>query len=279
MWSIQRCCPIGGTRENVSGFQLSGDAASLYERYGQFAMSPWTDDLILSARCKEGDRVLDVACGTGLVAKRVNAVSSAKCRITGIDLNEHMLSVARQEPAIDWHLGDVSAMPFPDGAFDVVLCQQGLQFFPDRQAAMREMARVLAPGGRLSLNVWGPLERQVYFATLFKAVGRFISDDAAKTIASPYTLTTREDLRRLAVGAGFKNISVRFEQRTLREAEDIARFTNGLLQATPVASQFRALGNDQRMALARHVADQLAGYVDDAGMAVPQENHFLFAIR
>jgi len=263
----------------VSGFQLSGDAASRYERFGKFAMGPWTDDLILSARCKEGDRVLDVACGTGLVAKRVNAASDVKCRITGIDLNEHMLKVARQEPSIDWHLGDVSAMPFPDMAFDVVLCQQGLQFFPDRQAAMREMARVLVPGGRLSLNVWGPLERQVYFVTLFKAVSKFIGDDAAKTIASPYTLTTREELRGLAVGAGFRHISVRFEQRTIREVEDIAQFTNGLLQATPVASQFLALSQDQRLTLASFVADQLAGYVDDAGMAVPQENHFLFAIR
>jgi ubiquinone/menaquinone biosynthesis C-methylase UbiE len=264
---------------DVSGFQLSGDAANLYEKYGMFAMGPWTDDLILSARCREGDRVLDVACGTGLVAKRVNAASGVSCRITGIDLNEHMLNVARQEPAIDWHLGDVTAMPFTDGTFDVVLCQQGLQFFPDRQAAMQEIARVLTPGGRLSLNVWGPLERQAFFVTLFKAVGRFIGDDAARTIASPYTLTTKEELRRLAVSAGFTNISVRFEQRTIRTAEDIARFTKGLLRATPVASQFLALAPEQRAALASYVADRLADYIDDAGMAVPQENHFLFAVR
>ena len=263
----------------MSGFQLSGDAASLYERFGKFAMGPWTDDLILSARCKQGDRVLDVACGTGLVAKRVNAVTGLNCEVTGIDLNEHMLHVARQQPAIDWHLGDVSAMPFADAAFDVVLCQQGLQFFPDRPAAMQEIARVLAPSGRVSLNVWGPLDRQVYFATLFKAVSKFIGDDAAKVIASPYSLTTKEELHKLATGAGFKSIAVRFEQRTLREAENIARFTDGLLQATPVASHFLALGNDQRRALTAYVADQLAGYVDDAGMAVPQENHFLFAVR
>jgi ubiquinone/menaquinone biosynthesis C-methylase UbiE len=266
-------------RADVSGFQLSGDAASLYERYGQFAMGPWTDDLIVSARCRDGDRVLDVACGTGLIAKRVNTASGVTCKITGIDLNEHMLNVARQDSSIDWRLGDVGAMPFPPGAFDVVLCQQGLQFFPDRQTAMQEMARVLAPGGRLSLNVWGPLDRQVYFMALFKAVDRFIGDDAAKTIASPYTLTTKDELRALAIGAGFKNITVRFEQRTIRAEEDIAQFTNGLLQATPMASQFLALGNNQRTALMNYVADQLADYVDDAGMAVPQENHFLFAVR
>jgi conjugal transfer/entry exclusion protein len=123
------------------------------------------------------------------------------------------------------------------------------------------------------------LERQVHFVTLFKAVSKFIGDDAAKTIASPYTLTTREELRGLAVGAGFRHISVRFQQRTIREVQDIAQFTNGLLQATPVASQFLALSQDQRLTLASFVAHQLADDVDDAGMAVPQENHFLFAIR
>jgi ubiquinone/menaquinone biosynthesis C-methylase UbiE len=163
----------------VSGFQLSSDAAARYDRFIRAAMEPWIDDLILAARCKEGDRVLDVACGTGFIAKRVNGASGVTCEITGIDLNEPMLNIARQEPAIDWRLGSAIAMPFPDGSFDVV-CQQGLQFFPDRQAAMRELARVLSPGGRLSLKVWGPLERQVFFKTLFDAVSMLLGGDAAE---------------------------------------------------------------------------------------------------
>jgi SAM-dependent methyltransferase len=262
----------------MSGFQLSGDAATFYNSFGMVAMKPWIDDLILAARCKEGDRVLDVACGTGFVAKRVNGASGVTCGITGIDLNEPMLKIARQESGIDWRLGSAIAMPFPDGSFDVVLCQQGLQFFPDRQAAMREMARVLSPGGRLSLSVWGPLERQIFFKTLFDAVSMFIGGDAANAIASPYTLTTRDELHALAAGAGFNDVTVRFEQRTIR-ADDIARYTIGLMHATSLAAAFRVLTDDEKTRFGGYMAQQLAGYIDDAGMAVPQENHFLFAAR
>ena len=91
-----------------------------------------------------------------------NQVSNATCKITGIDINEAMLNAARKIPDIDWHLGSATALPFADGSFEVVFCQQGLQYFPDRAAAMREMSRVLTPGGRLSLNVWGPLDRQPF---------------------------------------------------------------------------------------------------------------------
>src|SRR5690348_7651863 len=146
----------------MSGFQLSGDAPTFYTRYAYAVQEPWTDDLILQARCKDGDRVLDVACGPGLVAGRVNHVSNATCKITGIDINEAMLNAARKIPDIEWHLGSATELPFGDGSFEVVFCQQGLQFFPDRSAAMREISRVLVPGGTLSLNVWGPFDRQLF---------------------------------------------------------------------------------------------------------------------
>lgn len=148
----------------LSGWQLSGDAPSLYNRFAIRAMEQWTDDLIRQANCKDGDRVLDVACGTGFVTMRVEEVSGANCKLTGLDVNEGMLNAAWKNFGVDWHLGSATAMPFPDASFDVVLCQQGLQYFPDRQAAMNEISRVLAPGGRVALNVWGTMDRQVFFA-------------------------------------------------------------------------------------------------------------------
>jgi ubiquinone/menaquinone biosynthesis C-methylase UbiE len=102
------------------------------------------------------DRVLDVARGTGIAAARVNEASRAECRVAGLDINAGMLNVARRAPGIDWRLGGATEMTFPNSSFDVVLCQQGLQYSPDRQAALTEIARVLASDGRLSLNVWGP---------------------------------------------------------------------------------------------------------------------------
>jgi SAM-dependent methyltransferase len=122
----------------MSGWQLSGDAPSLYNQFAIRAMEQWTDDLIRQANCKDGERVLDVACGTGFVTLRIKEVSGADCELTGLDMNEGMLNAARKNPGVNWQLGSATAMPFPDASFDVVLCQQGLQYFPDRQAAMNE---------------------------------------------------------------------------------------------------------------------------------------------
>ena len=116
-----------------SGWQLAGDAPTAYVRFGHKIMEPWTDDLIRSGGCRDGDRVLDVACGTGIVANRINLVTGKLCTMTGIDLNEGMLSVARRNPQIEWHQGSATDLPFNPSSFEVVLCQQGLQYFPDRR--------------------------------------------------------------------------------------------------------------------------------------------------
>jgi ubiquinone/menaquinone biosynthesis C-methylase UbiE len=125
----------------MSGWQLSADAPTAYMRFAMHIMEPWTDDLIMQGRCKAGDRVLDLACGTGFVASRVNPMTKAECKIVGVDMNEAMLNVAKKNTLIEWRLGSAIDLPFKESSFDVVLCQQGLQYFPDRPAAMREIAR------------------------------------------------------------------------------------------------------------------------------------------
>jgi ubiquinone/menaquinone biosynthesis C-methylase UbiE len=130
--------------------KLSGDAPTAYTRFAPEIMEPWTDDLIFAAECRDGDHILDVGCGTGLVANRINLVSRKFCAITGGDINEGMLTVARRNQQIEWHQGSATELPFADGSFDVVLCQPGLQYFPDSDKAMKEMAHALAPGGRIA---------------------------------------------------------------------------------------------------------------------------------
>ena len=188
----------------TSGWQLSGDAPTAYTRFALKIMEPWTDDLILAAECRDGDHVLDVGCGTGLVANRINLVSRKFCAITGIDINEGMLTAARRNPQIEWHQGSATELPFAEGSFDVVLCQQGLQYFPDRHKAMKEMARVLAPGGRIALNVWGALERQPFFVALVDAIATFLGADARSALELPFSLNTAEELRKLAQDARLK---------------------------------------------------------------------------
>jgi ubiquinone/menaquinone biosynthesis C-methylase UbiE len=260
-----------------SGWQLDGDAPAAYTRFAHKIMEPWTDDLIRSAGCRDGDRVLDVACGAGIVANRIGLVTGKLCSITGIDLNEGMLNVARRYPQVEWHQGSATELPFDPGSFEVVLCQQGLQFFPDRGRAVREMARVLSPGGRLALNVWGALERQPFQAAVIAGIVTFLGAEARSALDTAFSLNTAEELRGLARDAGLDNIRVRFEHRTFRYP--VSAVIADFLVQTPVAAQFTALPDDRKQAFIAHAVEQLASYVDDTGLAVPAENHFLTATK
>ena len=141
-----------------------GSAAEIYERHMVPAIfGPWAEDLVALATPKPGERVLDVACGTGVVTRLVAQCVGPSGNVVGFDLNPGMLTVARGVPLpsgarVEWREGNVSAMPFPDATFDLALCQQGLQFFPDRPGALREVRRVLVSGGRLALSVWRPMQ-------------------------------------------------------------------------------------------------------------------------
>src|SRR5260370_25850928 len=139
---------------------LAGNEPDAYERHIDPALfMPWARSLVETAALRPGERVLDVACGTGVVTRLAAKRVGAGGKVVGLDLNAGMLEVARSRaPAIEWREGSATELPLPDAAFDAVLCQQGLQFFPDRPAALREMRRVLVPGRRLALSVWRSLQ-------------------------------------------------------------------------------------------------------------------------
>jgi ubiquinone/menaquinone biosynthesis C-methylase UbiE len=133
-------------------YQQEGSAAELFQRYVVPRItSLWAKDLVDRACVQAGESVLDVACGTGVVT-RLAAEQSGNGRVVGLDLNADMLRVARGVThvggiSIEWYEGSALALPFKDGAFNIVLCQLGLQFFPDKYLALHEMARVLSFGG------------------------------------------------------------------------------------------------------------------------------------
>ena len=127
----------------------AGGPGEVYERELVPALfGRWASDLVEAAGIREGGRVLDVACGTGAVTRVAATRAGPAGRVVGLDVNPNMLAAARsavRDRAIEWREGSAHEMPFPDASFDVVLCQQGLQFFPDRAAGLREMCRVLVP--------------------------------------------------------------------------------------------------------------------------------------
>ena len=128
------------------------------------------------------------------------------------------------------------------------------------------------------LNVWGALERQPFFVALVDAIATFLGADARSALELPFSLNTAEELRKLAQDALLRNIRVRFEHRTTRYPT-AARFVTGFMGATPTTGQFLALSDDRQQGFVAHVVERLAGYVDDAGLAVPQENHFSTASK
>jgi SAM-dependent methyltransferase len=148
-------------------WQVAGNAAETYQQALVPAVfAPWAPLVVALADPRPGEHVLDVACGTGVVARLAARQVGPTGNVTGLDLNPGMLAVAASLTASDpstcapitWREASATDMPLPDGAFDVVYCQLGLQFFPDRPAALREMHRVLGAGGRLGLMVWQDIQ-------------------------------------------------------------------------------------------------------------------------
>lgn len=260
--------------QRLTQFQLQGDAADRYERWAvTFVVGPWVPGLLDLAELRRGERVLDIATGTGVVARLAARRVTPGGTVTGLDLNEGMLNAARRLPlppglAIDWRQGSALAPPFPGGAFDVVLCQQGLQFFPDRLKALREMRRVLAAAGRVALSVWtGP---SPYFVAQREGLARHVSAEAATSIAAAFTLPDADDLRGLLVGGGFRDVVIHHVRMTLRLPPP-EEFLMRQLSAMPVAELVAAAGEEARAALVAHMKEATRAYVDGYGLAVPQE--------
>jgi SAM-dependent methyltransferase len=189
---------------NQDAWQLARDAAVAYERdFVPAIFAQWPPVLAELAGIKPGDRVLDVACGTGVLAREAAARVGPTGRVTGLDLNEGMLSVARRlRPEIDWRQGDAGKLPFQDGSFDAVLSQFALMFLPDRVVALREMWRVLAPDGRLAVAVCAPIAHTKAYSVLAGILRREAGNDAAAMVEGYFALGDEAELQQLAMAAG-----------------------------------------------------------------------------
>jgi ubiquinone/menaquinone biosynthesis C-methylase UbiE len=267
-----------------SGWQLTGSASEAYERYiVQAFMQGWTHGLLDMATVAAGARVLDVACGTGVVARQAASRVGKEGRVVGVDFNEGMLTVARTLPqpsgaSIEWQHGNATALPFPEATFDVVLCQQGLQFFPDKPAALREMGRVLTPTGRLAVSVWRRASHCPWQRAVADALERHVSADAAMGIRSAFALGDREDLRVLMSVAGFRNVRIRIDSHMIRYPS-LEDFVPRYLSATPVAGAVAKLDAATRDSLLGDIKRALQPYIDDDGLAAPIEAYIVVAAK
>lgn len=259
-------------------WQLEGSSAELYERYLVPAITAlWAGDLVERVAPAPGERVLDVACGTGIVARLV-AKRMGSGQIVGLDLNAGMLAVARavsagHQPLIEWREGSALKLPFEDSAFNVVLCQLGLQFFPDRFAALREMFRVLSPEGRLGLNVYSAIERTPVALALAEALDQHLGVGASAVKRSEHALANADDLQRLIVDAGFSDVILQPVTQTIRFTSP-REYVRLQIAATPMAATVAGMESAKRDALIDAIAGSLVSSLSNAGgegLTSPQE--------
>jgi ubiquinone/menaquinone biosynthesis C-methylase UbiE len=263
-------------------WQLSGNAAEFYERYVRLIMEPWVRCLVDVAAPQPAEHVLDVDCGTGFVAPLAAHRVGAEGRVVGVDLNASMIEAARAASVrdaatkIEWRTGDAAALPFENGLFDAVLCQQGVQFFPDRVQSLQEMRRVLRPTGRLAFTVWSAIEDTPYFAALADALSRHVSAEAGSMARAPYVLHDVVALHGLVASAGFRNVRVRPATQTMKLPLP-AEFVPGHLAALPMAQEIARLAADRRAALLEEMTQRLSVYVDRAQLVFPAAAHVVTA--
>lgn len=196
--------------------QVVSAAAEIYDEFFVPALfQQWPPRVAAAALVGAGDRVLDVACGTGVLTNYIAEQVGPTGSVTGLDINEGMLANARRKsPHIEWQEGSAETLPFPDNRFDAVVSQFGLMFFKNRHAALKEMMRVLRPGGHLAVAVWGSIDASPGYAALSQLLHGLFGRQAADAIESPFSLGDPRYLRATFSEAGISDSEISTYQGT-----------------------------------------------------------------
>ena len=259
-------------------FQLSLETAETYEAaFVPSLFAHLAPHLVDAAEVTSGDRVLDVACGTGIVARTAADRAGPTGRVVGLDLNEAMLTVARRiRPDLDWRQGDAASLPFPGDSFDVALCQSGLMFVPSPGTAVSELARVVRPEGRVAAQVWSSLDRQTAIQPLADAVARHAGPAAVDLIGTYFRLGDRAQFSDLFTQAGLRVTDVRTLGATVR-APTVDDYITTEVESTPLIDR---ISDDVYRRIREEARAGLARYCDECGtLALPLEAYLVAARR
>ena len=229
----------------------------------------FSDALLEVADLRPGDRLLDVATGTGIVLRRAREREPGLERTTGLDLNPGMLAVAREASpqGTEFVEGDAMSLPFADGSFDLVTCQQGLQFFPDRGLGLREFHRVLASGGRTVVASWAEIETAPGYAAIADAMLEQLPN-LVGAARNPFALHDPDELRTLLESAGFEEVSVERAEDEARFASP-AEFTRSYVDGSAVSVSLEDFPETTRAALRAEIVERVTLLAGDGPHALP----------
>jgi SAM-dependent methyltransferase len=256
-------------------WQVSTDAAEVYEScFVPAIFGAWAGPVAEAAGIRPGNKVLDVGCGTGVLAREALRRAGQRGRVVGLDLNEGMLAVAaRAEPGIEWRQGDAASLPFEDRVFDVAVSQFALMYFPDRVGSLRDMWRTLAPGGRLAVAVGAPIGHARGYQILAEIAARQCGRKAADVLAAPFVLGDQAELATLFVDSGIP-AAVALHEGSVRfpSVKELVRIE---VKGSPLADM---LSDDAMGALAAESERALAEFVVPSGeIIMPMDAHIVTA--
>lgn len=255
------------------------EGAWAYENlHVQALFRQWAEPVLDAAGITTGNHVLDVACGTGVVAREAQRRVGRNGSVTGLDIGAGMLAVAeRIEPEVTWVEGDASRLPFDDDSFDAVVCQFGLMFFPDRVGAIREMLRCAQPGGRVVVAVWEALERSEAYPISVDLLERRAGTAAADALRAPFVLGDTDQLLGLCREAGVSEVSIDTQHGTARFPSVRTMLEADLRGWLPVMGV--VLDNDLVESILDEADDALGAYVGDGGeMSFDAPAHIVTAL-
>lgn len=235
--------------------------AETYENYMvPVLFAPWAARLIQSASIQPDDRILDVGCGTGIVARLISSNVNFRGTITGIDLSSNMLAVARamsdqNKQSIAWHEGRVESMPFQNGSFDLVVCQEALQFFADRKLALAEIHRVLSREGRFVFSVWQGLDRHPFYEKLHDVIHKRFGMSGVETI---FELGDCNAVHSLLTATGFRDVEVQQVSMTARFPDPEGFLAGEIDVDTACIPSMQHLSADERQRLTADIRYEMA---------------------
>lgn len=261
-------------------FQLEGNAPEIYEK----VMVPlwfgrWAKALVDSLSLQVSEKVLDVACGTGVTARLAKAKVGSEGEVVGLDINTSMLTKAKQIADgldITWIESDAGDIDLPPGYYDVILSQHGFHYFPDKPAALCEFHRLLSPGGRMAFSIWDG--HSPYTMAICAAVERYISPEIAQKQRSQRETPTADELATQVKQAGFREVEI-LRQELKIDVPLADEFVPLHLGSMPIADAFLAMSNKAKELLIRDVAEAMNEYVEDGRLIYPDAVHVAFGHR
>jgi ubiquinone/menaquinone biosynthesis C-methylase UbiE len=264
--------------KNADEGQVSRSAADVYEEFFVPALfQQWAGRVADAAALDRGQKVLDVACGTGVLARCAWDRVRPGGFVTGIDRNDGMLTVARRKaPAIEWRSARAEQLPFDDGTFDAVVSQFGLMFFEDQVQALAEMARVLRPAGRMAVAVWASLDRSPGYDALTALIERLFGARVASALQAPFVLGDTATLARSFARAGIAEAKIATLDGNVR-FPSLEAWIRTEIKGWTLAD---VLDEAQYATLQRESTAELSAFVrSDGSVDFAQQAHIVHAVK